>query len=117
MKKRQELLESEKGSATLSEVRGIRKDVAAMQAEQTQRLIQERLAKHEERMSRIQQRLQAPDYQIDQEISAEDRTGDDSGLWVFEDPKFKAWIDCTEHAILYIHGIPGAGEEVLPSFI
>lgn len=106
---RQELLESEKGSATLYEVHRLREDVAAQRAEQKQ----EDIDRHKERMSRIQQRLQAPDYQVDQELSAEGRTSDDSGLWVFEDAKFKAWMNCTEHAILYIHGIPGAGECVL----
>jgi len=108
---RRELLESEKGSATLYEIQKLRQDFSAMHAEQRQQMKQESLRKHRARVSEIGEKLQAPDYQIDQVVSTEGRNGDSSGRWIFLDHNFQAWSskDKPGHAVLYVNGVPGAG--------
>ncbi|KAI4866834.1 hypothetical protein F4820DRAFT_457366 [Hypoxylon rubiginosum] len=110
LRSRRELLESEKGSATLYEIHKLRRDVSAMRTEQKQLMAQVNLEKHKARVSLIREKLQAPNYQIDQEIATEDRQGYNSGTWIFERSDFQAWSrnDTTDHSVLYINGIPGA---------
>ncbi|OTA54440.1 hypothetical protein K449DRAFT_439336 [Hypoxylon sp. EC38] len=112
LKRRRELLESEKGSAALYEIQKLRQDVSAMYTEQKEREIQENLTKHKVRVSCIKERLQAPNYQLDQELATEDRHGSNSGTWIFEDANFRAWSnsEAVGHRVLYVNGIPGAGE-------
>lgn len=42
----------------------------------------------------------------------EDRYGYNSGMWIFTNPDFQTWHtkDTTENRVLYVNGIPGAGE-------
>lgn len=72
----------------------------------------ERLEKHKWQVAHVKEKLEAPDYQLDQEMATEDRIGGASGTWVLQDPAFRKWTDRStrEHEILYISGIPGAGE-------
>lgn len=77
----------------------------------------ENLESHKWRVAHIQEKLQAPDYRSDQEASTEDRNGVRSGSWVFQHPVFEKWTEAvnTEHGILYVNGIPGAGKSCLVS--
>ncbi|RYP14230.1 hypothetical protein DL765_006510 [Monosporascus sp. GIB2] len=112
-------LESEKASATLYEIQRVRQDIAEFRAENMQQIAQENLEKHKQRVLCIQEKLRAPNYQTDQEMSTEARSGKDSGKWFFKDPKFQEWLTPTRpgHGVLYIHGMPGAGKTTLVSAI
>ena len=108
---RRQLLESEKASATLYGIQKLLEGISTVREEQRRRIAQENLEEHRARLLFIREKLQAPDYQIDQEISTEDRSGHPSGMWIFEDPKFQSWSnkDVPGHGLLYVNGIPGAG--------
>lgn len=112
LNRRRELLESEKGSATLHEISKARDEIASLNEEIKRKGDIETLEKHKWQLSQVQEKLEAPDYQLDQEMATEDRTGGSSGTWVLQNPGFKKWIDRStrEHEILYVSGIPGAGE-------
>ncbi|CAM1509838.1 Fc.00g001730.m01.CDS01 [Cosmosporella sp. VM-42] len=112
LKHRRELLESEKGSASLYEIQKLRDDFA-------RRIVMEDDEKHRKRVSHIRQKLQAPNYQIDQEFSSENRNGTNSGIWMTENVTFKKWADEDEarHDVLYVNGIPGAGKTTLMSSV
>ncbi|RYO82995.1 hypothetical protein DL762_006330 [Monosporascus cannonballus] len=116
---RREHLESEKASATLYEIQRLRQDIAEFRAENMQKIAQENLEKHKQRVLCIQEKLHAPNYQTDQEMSTEARGGKGSGQWFFKDPKFQEWLTTTKpgHGVLYIHGMPGAGKPTLVSAI
>ncbi|KAI0845950.1 hypothetical protein F5Y00DRAFT_244932 [Daldinia vernicosa] len=116
--KRRELLESEKSSATLDEIHQLRKDILSKYTESQLERDKERLEKHKERVSRIREMLNAPNYQIDQEMAADNRLIDSSGQWILENKEFQAWYNHTSgHNILYINGIPGAGKTTLVSAV
>ncbi|RYP42924.1 hypothetical protein DL770_011966 [Monosporascus sp. CRB-9-2] len=108
---RREHLESEKVSATLYEIQGLRQDISEVRAENTRQIAQENLEKHKQRVLCIREKIRAPNYQIDQEMSTEARGGKGSGKWFFEDLKFQEWLTTRKpgHGLLYINGIPGAG--------
>ncbi|KAJ4393682.1 hypothetical protein N0V93_002897 [Gnomoniopsis smithogilvyi] len=114
-----ELLESEKGSASLDEISKAREEIAALRETQQQELRSELLEKHRWRLLHIMEKLQATDYQQDQEMVTESRNGSDSGRWILNSTEFERWTDRSSlgHAILYIHGIPGAGKTTLVSSI
>lgn len=112
LSRRSELLESEKGSASLYEISRIREQISDLQEISRQQFSREKLEKHKWRLSYIKERLQAPDYCLDQEMATEDRNGSTSGEWVLQQPHFRQWTRKTinEHGVLYINGIPGAGK-------
>jgi hypothetical protein len=62
-------------------------------------------------MREIKVKLQSPEYQINQEISTENRGETPSGQWIFKHSKFEPWYDSSTlgSMVLYINGIPGAG--------
>ncbi|XDG07697.1 hypothetical protein ABKA04_007312 [Annulohypoxylon sp. FPYF3050] len=64
-------------------------------------------------------KLQASDYQIDHEISTDQRHDDDCGKWIYNDLRFQAWFnnDIIGHSVLYVNGIPGAGKTILMSTV
>lgn len=109
---RAELLEREKASATLYGIQRLLEDISAFREEQRLRIVQEDLEKHRTRVSRIREKLQAPDYQEDQEISTEVRNSYPSGMWILKDPRFESWSNknAPGHGILFVNGIPGSGE-------
>ncbi|KAI1658130.1 WD40 repeat-like protein [Daldinia decipiens] len=116
--KRRELLESEKISAALYEIHRLRKDISSMYTENQQKMDEERLEKHRGRVSYIREKLDAPNYEIDQEMATENRLIDSSGEWVLENEEFQAWDNhILGHNILYINGIPGAGKTTLVSTV
>ncbi|KAI0456380.1 WD40 repeat-like protein [Xylaria acuta] len=119
MEKRRELLESEKGSATLYEVQKLRQDISDMYARQRNRTVQEDAEKHRREVCYVREKLEAPNYKLDQEMSTEDRHGYSSGTWIFEDPSFCSWsnYDTPGHGVLYVNGIPGAGKTTLMSAV
>ncbi|KAI0444886.1 WD40 repeat-like protein [Xylaria telfairii] len=119
MSKRRELLESEKGSATLYEIQKLREDILDIYATQKRQNAQESVEKHRREVSYIREKLEAPNYRIDQEMSTEDRHGHSSGTWIFEDPTFFSWSDhdTPGHSALYVNGMPGAGKTTLMSAV
>ncbi|KAJ4419764.1 hypothetical protein N0V82_004807 [Gnomoniopsis sp. IMI 355080] len=91
----------------------------ALREERQQELRFELLEKHKWRLLHIREKLEATDYQNDQEMITEHRNGSDSGAWITKSPAFVRWTDrsATGHDVLYIHGIPGAGKTTLMSSI
>lgn len=112
MRSRRELVESGKLSASLEEIQEAREkinDVYQRLVEQENQQAQER---HLSRINRIKEKLCSPDYSIDQYASTEDRQATETGQWIFQEPKYTSWADMNsrEAPILYLNGIPGAGE-------
>lgn len=105
------MLESEKGSATLHAIQNLREDITNVQREHTDQATTNDRENRRRRMREIQEKLQSPNYQLDQEMSAERRNGTASGLWIFDDSTFQAWLHggSSSSKILYINGMPGAG--------
>ncbi|KAL2272435.1 hypothetical protein FJTKL_06560 [Diaporthe vaccinii] len=116
---RRELLESEKGSASLYEISKAREEMAARHEAKKQELRRDEIEKHKWRLLQIKAQLGAADYQQDLEMAAEARNVTNSGDWVLQSPTFKHWADkaATRHSVLYVHGIPGAGKTTLVSSI
>ncbi|KAI8715820.1 NACHT domain-containing protein [Fusarium sp. LHS14.1] len=117
--RKREMLESEKGSATLHAIQNLREDIANVQREQNAQATMNDRENRRRRMREIQEKLQSPNYQLDQEMSAERRDGSASGLWIFDDSTFQAWLHGgpSSSKILYINGMPGAGKTVLMSTV
>ncbi|KAF3765675.1 hypothetical protein M406DRAFT_289896 [Cryphonectria parasitica EP155] len=116
---RRELLEAEKSSATLYEVRKVREDIETMCQEQRRLASATEKEKHKLRVSEVRSKLQAVDYYFDQQIHTEDRYSKASGKWIFEEPRFRSWFDADSpgHGVLYVNGIPGAGKTTLMSHV
>ncbi|KAJ0123834.1 hypothetical protein J7T55_012304 [Diaporthe amygdali] len=110
---RRDLLESEKGSASLYEISKAREEMAARHEAKKQELRQDEIEKRKWHLLQIKNQLEAADYQQDQEMASEARDETDSGNWVLQSPAFKHWANktATRHSVLYVHGIPGAGKE------
>lgn len=113
---RRQLLESEKGSASLYEISRSREEMAAWHDKRKQELRLEQLEKHKWRLLHIKDRLEAANYQQDQEMATEARNGSDSGRWILQSPRFEKWANRASlgHDVLYVHGIPGAGKSASP---
>ena len=112
LERRRQLIDGEKSSATLYEIEKVREEIEAVRTAQREQAEAGDLEKHQVRLAQIKQKLQFANYQLDQEISTEDRSGSNSGQWIFEDPRFLTWKDLEEggNQVLFIHGKPGAGE-------
>ncbi|KAI0188850.1 WD40 repeat-like protein [Astrocystis sublimbata] len=119
MEKRRELLESEKGSATLAEIQNLRRDISDLHSRQKDQAAREVAEKHKRELYDMREKLQAPDYAFDQETATEIRQGHSSGSWIFKDPTFCYWYDDTnlENGVLYVNGMPGAGKTILMSAV
>ncbi|ROV93245.1 hypothetical protein VPNG_09534 [Cytospora leucostoma] len=119
MKQRRDWLESEKLSASLFELATVREHISGLQEDIKQKTIRKKLENHKFCVSRIREKLQAPDYYVDQEVATENRGGSTSGAWVLQCQEFLEWnCQTTEvNGILYINGLPGAGKTTLVSAI
>ncbi|TDZ24409.1 hypothetical protein Cob_v003428 [Colletotrichum orbiculare MAFF 240422] len=119
MQSRRELLESEKISASLYEIHSIRETIKELREEQTKQAIEAAQEQHRSRLKRLVEKLKAPDFCVDQEFSTENRQLTKTGEWIFKDSKYLAWHDVnqSEHSVLYLNGIPGAGKTTLVSAI
>ncbi|KAI0099457.1 WD40 repeat-like protein [Daldinia grandis] len=116
--KRRELLESEKSSAALYEIQRLRKDISTTHKECRQQIDEERRKNHKAQISHIKERLEAPNYGVDQEMATENILIDGSGDWIFKNNEFQAWRSpVLGHSVLYINGIPGAGKTTLVSSV
>lgn len=82
-----------------------------MHEEVKHKLYRESLEKHQWRLLQIKDKLEASNYQRDQEVATEARAGSSSGTWMLKHPEFARWTNTTVsgHEVLYLHGIPGAG--------
>jgi hypothetical protein len=102
-----ELIESEKGTVTLLEIQGLH-EITKLQFEEI--VGQEQM----KQFSVLLEKLNAPNYHLDQCAASEHRRGRSSGSWVLLDEKFQKWADISaeENPLLYIHGIPGAGRNI-----
>lgn len=102
-----ELIESEKGTVTLSEIQSLH----VFTKLQFEEIVSREQTKQ---LSVILEKLNAPRYRLDQCAASDQRRGRSSGSWVLLDEKFQKWADITadENPLLYIHGIPGAGEKI-----
>ncbi|SPJ80179.1 uncharacterized protein FTOL_08571 [Fusarium torulosum] len=116
---RRALLESEKASASLYEINNIREKISSVYQEQQCQARIHRDERHRTYMREIKVKLQSPEYQINQEISTENRGESQSGQWIFKHSKFEPWYDSSTlgSMVLYINGIPGAGKTTLMSTI
>ncbi|KAK6343601.1 hypothetical protein TWF730_011192 [Orbilia blumenaviensis] len=81
-----------------------------------------KLQAHEHKIKRkeiLKTKLHPPNYHQHQLLASKKRSAPSSGNWVFQDPKFKAWLggDLIMDSILYINGIPGSGKTTLLSKI
>lgn len=102
-----DLIESEKGTVTLFEIQDLN--------ERTKLQLKETTGREQIRqVSVLLEKLNAPDYHLDQCAASEHRRGRSSGSWVLLDEKFLKWanISAEENPLLYIHGIPGAGTNI-----
>ncbi|KAF4980975.1 hypothetical protein FZEAL_3132 [Fusarium zealandicum] len=117
--RRRELLESEKGSASLYEIQRLRADIRAMCDEQKKDANIRDDERHRMNIREIKVKLQSPDYQLNQEVSAEHTDRSNSGKWIFADSQFQSWYssDVLGSKVLYINGIPGAGKTTLMSTV
>ncbi|KAK4222196.1 hypothetical protein QBC38DRAFT_520147 [Podospora fimiseda] len=113
--RRRDLLDGEKASAILYEIERVRADIDAMRAAQRQKAHEDDIERHRFRLGQIKEKLQVPDYQLDQEMSTEDCNGSDSGQWIFQDPKFLSWknMDQSGYKTLFINGKPGAVSPII----
>lgn len=105
-------MEREKASASLYGIQSLQGQIEDLREEHRLRFAHDDLELHRMRVLRIREKLQAPDYQIDQEISTEDRNGHLSGAWIFKEPRYEKWSNrsTSGHEILYVNGKPGSGE-------
>lgn len=112
LQRRRELLESEKNSASLDHVYMIRKEIEEMYRHQVTAADAQALQVHRATMTRIKERLLAPEYFLDQQAIFRRRETGSTGQWIFEDPQYISWADVNNpgHSVLYINGIPGAGK-------
>jgi hypothetical protein len=64
------------------------------------------------------EKLNAPSYQLDQNVASEQRRKSQSGEWVLQNVCFRRWSDVgtNSNPLLYIHGVPGAGMHVLLNY-
>lgn len=116
--RRRQLLDTEKGSASLYEISKSRQELAAWRDERKREVRLENLEKHKQRLLHIKEKLEAADYQQDQELATEARSGVKTGDWLSQTPAFQKWVDMTTtgHDILYVHGMPGAGKSTMLLF-
>ncbi|CAI4219514.1 unnamed protein product [Parascedosporium putredinis] len=96
----------------MDDIARVRKDSEAREAEKARQ-------KRAKRMDWLKQQLQPPTYEYEREAYTEELGAGSSGLWVFEDPSFKAWWDPegSDHRTLYINAVPGAGKSMLVTTI
>ena len=68
-------------------------------------------AEKKRHVAALLEKLDAPDYQRDQDAATEQRRERSSGHWLFSNHQYKEWSDesCIKNPILYMHGVPGAG--------
>ncbi|KAK0647033.1 hypothetical protein B0T16DRAFT_458896 [Cercophora newfieldiana] len=112
------LIESYKTAATFSTVEDMRLQLEALTIEANQQAQKREVDGHKDRMSQIRDKLDIPhipDHEMDRLISTEDVADSTCGQWLFSCPEYVKWADqnTTNHQILYVHGIPGAGKTTL----
>ncbi|KAF3808322.1 hypothetical protein GCG54_00006943 [Colletotrichum gloeosporioides] len=119
LKKRRELLDSVKVSASLDQIHVMRREMRDVYQEQTRAADKSARENHRSRMALIKEKIGAPDYDLDQQAASQRREEVDSGKWVFGEPEYVSWSSTIslDHSVLYLNGIPGAGKSTLVSLI
>lgn len=99
------MIESEKGTLTLLEAQTTREIAEACAKETAQR-------EARDKVKVLIERLDSTDYKRDQLDACEQRRQKRSGKWLYKNDDFCRWydLDVVCNPLLYIHGIPGAGE-------
>ena len=104
MHRHKEIIESGKSTVSILELQLIRekldthyKEIGASESKR--------------QVAAVMEKLDAPDYQRDQDAATEQRSESSSGEWLFSTDRYREWFDstCNKSSILYMHGIPGAG--------
>ncbi|KAK3952210.1 hypothetical protein QBC32DRAFT_260750, partial [Pseudoneurospora amorphoporcata] len=121
LKRRKEILNSEKLSASLDRIIKLRDEIHEVNTRQKQVADKQEEETHKERKRATMGRLSIPDYQFDYRFfincrdKSNDKLGTSSGTWIFDDPIFQAWHlgDASGKRVLYIHGRPGGGKSTL----
>jgi len=123
LKRHRDLLSDEKITAAIFEVQDMRESIER-QLETLSRKFQELHLDIDEskvlqqRVRRDKQRefvfhkLGAPGYQYDFDRAARERSKNESGDWILNEDIYKEWTDTgiVGTKVLYLNGIPGAGE-------
>jgi hypothetical protein len=102
------MLESEKGTVAILESQKIREGIDRQVEDAT-------AVEMNRRLLIILEQLHAGDYIADHDMASNNRHDNLSGHWIQNRPEFKSWTDTDlkSSSVLYLHGIPGAGELVL----
>ncbi|KAK3502962.1 hypothetical protein B0T13DRAFT_487332 [Neurospora crassa] len=121
LKRRKELLNSEKLSASLDQIFKLRGEIHEAITKQKKLADKQEEEAHKERKKAIMGRLSIPEYQSDYQFfidcrdESNDKLGISSGTWIFDNPYFQAWHqgDVSAKQLLYLHGKPGGGKSTL----
>lgn len=100
LSRHKDLIESEKSTVTLIEAQRARELAEDLQDIEKK--------KH---LAVVLEKLEAPDYQLDQYTATEERKMSKSGDWISHNATFSQWADPYTQCnpVLYLSGIPGAG--------
>lgn len=111
LESRRALLDSEKASATLSEIHHALDEINKIAKEQSKIKKLQEDTMHAQRVELIKRRLNPPNYLEDHQQIQKKRAAH-SGQWIFADPGYQAWYDSSSPGsrVLYVHGRPGSGK-------
>ncbi len=106
------MLDSEKSTATLYEIQALREGINDLREQNQRRAAREDMDRHNRRLAEIKEKIQPPDYRLDQLVSTDARHGWSFGQWLLNHDSFKAWYDrgSPDSRVLFVHGKPGTGE-------
>ena len=111
LRRHTDLIESGKSTATLLELRILRDKAESHFKDMNDQISDLEKARQ---LKALAEKLNASDAGLEQELARKQRQGTHSGEWILCNDQFKSWSDSDtiEDSVLYIHGIPGAGESL-----
>lgn len=125
LRRRKEILNSEKLSASLDQIINLRAEIHEAITKQKQMADKQEEEAHKERKRAIMGRLSIPEHHIQSDyrffIDCRDESnemlGISTGAWIFDHPTFQAWYngDASASQLLYLHGRPGGGTKIFPA--
>ena len=107
LSRHKDLIESAKGTVTVLEAQRVRELTEAQFKEISE-------LEKKKQIAVLIEKLNAPNYQLDQYVASEQRRRSQSGIWVLQDIYFRKWSEMGTQSnhLLYIHGVPGAGMQL-----